>query len=128
MAALRGAPVNAVVAFYCPSDLVALAKPSSLLRGATAKFTWGGANVADLRELSPITAVHSGMPPFLFIHGTSDPIVPFEQSMRMCQAVRETNGACEVFAVNRGLHGMRTWDVFRKTAYKAKLTNWLLTR
>jgi acetyl esterase len=125
MAALRGAPVKAVVAFYCPSDLAALVRRSGVLRGTAAKMTWGRVSDEDLRALSPILSVHPGMPPFLFIHGTRDHVVPYRQSEEMCEAIHDTGGRCDVVPVNGGLHGLPLWELLRQTAYKREMTDWL---
>ncbi len=126
MAAIRGSPVKVVVAFYCPSDLVALALPPGAFHEAVARVTWGSPFQLELVALSPIAAVRPGMPPFLFIHGTSDHVVPFEQSTRMCNQMRSVGSACDVIPVNGGLHGVQLWDALHKTAYKRQMTDWLL--
>ena len=88
--------------------------------------TWQDAGVVEkLRSLSPTTLVSSRMPPFLFIHGTSDHIVPFEQSTRMCERIRQTGSACDLIPVQGGLHGVRLWEILHKTAYKRQMTDWL---
>ena len=128
MAAIRGAPVKAVVAFYCPSDLVAITRPPGVFREAVARVTWGRPAHPELLELSPIAAVRAGMPPFLFIHGTSDHVVPFEQSTRMCDEIRRAGSSCEVIPVKGGLHGVQLWEALHKTAYKRQMTSWLSRR
>ena len=47
------------------------------------------ASFAKLKEISPLYAVHKGMPPFLAIHGTRDDQVPYEQSTILCEAMRK---------------------------------------
>ena len=128
MAAIRGAPVKAVVAFYCPSDLLAFAVPPGIFREAVARVTWGSPSQSELLAVSPIAAVRPGMPPFLFIHGTSDHIVPFEQSIRMCDEIRRAGSACEVIPVKGGLHGIQLWEALRQTGYKSRMTEWLSRR
>ena len=65
------------------------------------------------------------MPPFLFIHGTSDHVVPFEQSTRMCAQIRSVGSTCDVIPVNGGLHGVQLWEALHKTAYKRQMIDWL---
>ncbi|MEP6534875.1 MAG: alpha/beta fold hydrolase [Bryobacteraceae bacterium] len=125
MAAIRGAPVKAVVAFYCPSDLVSMAFPSGAFHQIVARATWGSPAQSEFLELSPILQAHPGMPPFLFIHGTADHIVPFEQSTKMCDQIRRTGSSCDLMPVPGGLHGMQLWEALRKTAYKEQMTAWL---
>jgi len=128
MAAIRGAPVKAVVAFYCPSDLASMAFPSGAFHQIVARAAWGSPLHSEFLELSPILRVHPGMPPFLFIHGTSDHIVPFEQSTRMCDQIRRAGSTCDLIPVPGGLHGVQLWEVLRKTAYKRQMTDWLTLR
>ena len=87
-------------------------------------MTWGGPLQPELLAVSPIAAVRPGMPPFLFIHGTSDHVVPFEQSTRMCEVIRRTGSVCEVILVKGGLHGIQLWEALRQTGYKGRMTEW----
>ena len=134
MAALRGslgASAKAVVALYAPSDLVTLAKTSEYLpRGIRDQIRgtpWERLILAGLAQLSPINNIHSGMPHFLFIHGTEDSLVPFSQSADMCNRIRKSGGTCEVFPVQGGGHGIRWWEARPSLAalYKTKMIEWL---
>jgi alpha-L-fucosidase 2 len=132
MAALNGrVTVKAVVAMYTPTNLVALLKDSDLipdqvrdqLRGTALE----GLLMARLSQLSPIEKVHAGMPPFLLIHGTSDVIVPFDQSRAMCEKMASVGADCQLFAVPRAGHGMRRWEGTPSMAgpYKGEMARWL---
>jgi acetyl esterase len=134
MAIFRGGPdvaVKAIVALYMPSDLVSLAKTSdyvpSSIRNQVRGTTWEGLVLAGLSQLSPINNVHGNMPPFLLIHGTSDTLVPFSQSVDMCQRMKAKGGSCELFPLQGGGHGIRWWESYPDlaAAYKAKLVSWL---
>jgi acetyl esterase len=134
MAVLRGEPgtsVKAVVALYTPSDLVSLAKTSTYIpasvRNSVRGTPWEGLMLAALAQLSPINSVRAGMPPFLFIHGTADSLVPFSQSREMCSRMRQAGASCEVYPVEGGGHGIRWWESSPKLAagYKDKLIQWL---
>ena len=63
-----------------------------------------------VRKASPVTYVSKGMPPYLFIHGTKDFNVPFEQSTLMCTEMKKAGAACEVILVEGGGHGFGAWD------------------
>lgn len=128
MAILRGGAdvaVRAVVAIYTPTDLVSLVKNSryvsAQMQNAIKGSPWESFILAGLSQLSPIENVRRGMPPFLFIHGTSDMLVPFEQSKQMCDRMRKVGASCEVYPVEGAGHGIRWWDsnrtsnVFNKT-------------
>jgi alpha-L-fucosidase 2 len=133
MAALKPGPngeVQAVVGFYCPSDLVTLVQtmpfiPDSIRR-AVKGTPFEGILLAYLRELSPINWVRAGAPPFLLIHGTADTVVPFQQSVDLCDTMHQSRSTCEVFPVNGGGHGLRWWEpAVRLTAYKQHMVRWL---
>lgn len=132
MAALKpgaNGEVRAVVAMYSPSDLVSLAQTSKQIpdsvREAVRGTPFADMLLAGLRNLSPINYVHPGMPPFLLIHGTSDTLVPFEQSENMCRKIHEAGGSCELYAVKGGGHGLRWWESDHLTGYKRRLVAWL---
>lgn len=132
MAALNGpASVNGVVALYAPTDLVALAKDSELIPDAIRDQLHGtpfeGLILARLAQLSPIEKVRRGIPPFLLIHGTADPIVPFAQSRAMCDRMESVGAECEVFPVPGAGHGIRRWESSPAmgTPYKREMIRWL---
>jgi acetyl esterase len=117
MAAATAGPeerVNAVVAFYCPSDLVSLARTSPMvpdnIRRAVQNTAWADLLLARLRDLSPIEHVSPDMPPFLLMHGTADTVVPYEQSTAMCARMKQAGASCELFTVEGGGHGIRGWE------------------
>lgn len=134
MAALRTDPnvsVKAVVAFYAPTDLVALVKNSEYIperiRKSVQGTPWATFILAGLAQLSPVNSVRRDMPPFLFIHGTDDPLVPFSQSSEMCKRMRQAGASCEMYPVEGAGHGLRWWESYPKLAeaYKRKMVQWL---
>jgi alpha-L-fucosidase 2 len=131
MAALGkdGSAIKAVISVYTPTDLVELARDSKVIpepfRQAVQGAPWAGAVLALLRQLSPINHVRAGMPAFLLIHGTADPLVPFEQSRTMCKAIRNAGGTCDLLAVKGGGHGLRGWEAAGLTSYKHLMIDWL---
>jgi len=133
MAALKpaaGGDVQAVVAFYCPSDLAKLLETTprvpDALRQVIKGSPFGDLLLASLRDLSPVNWVQKDSPPFLLIHGTDDRLVPFEQSKQMCEAMRIAGASCEIYPVNGGGHGLRWWESERDmTGYKRVMIRWL---
>lgn len=132
MAALKpgpAGPVRAVVAFYGPSDLVALAQDSNQIPDSLKEQirTSGFADImnAGLKQVSPLYYVQKDMPPFLLIHGTSDTLVPFQQSVRLCQKIEDAGASCELFPVRGAGHGMNWWESLHLTAYKQHMIDWL---
>lgn len=134
MAALRAGPdasVKAVATLYAPSDLVTLLKTSNYvptkIRDSVIGTPWERMILAGLAGLSPIDNVRRDMPPFLLIHGTEDPLVPFEQSTAMCKRMRSAGASCQVYPVEGAGHGIRWWESNPtiRIAYKDKLIEWL---
>ena len=87
--------VSAVVAWYAPSDLLAVAADTGTdpmdpdtreaqLLGAPPALVPGAA-----AQASPITHVSAGAPPFLLLHGEADRLVPCAQSERLHSAMRK---------------------------------------
>lgn len=90
--------VDAVIDFYGPSDLRAMAEdPSDIDHGASASPEGrliGGAvrdNPEEAAAASPVTYVDGSEPPFLVAHGSADRVVPPEQSERLVSALREAD-------------------------------------
>ena len=135
--------VAAVVDFYGPTDYEKVARQR---KDYPARFnmtsinghqaTGGGiwffqvdgyddASYAKLRDISPIHAVHKGMPPFLEIHGTRDDQVPYEQSTLMCEAMHKVGAVCDIVTIEAGGHGMGSWKDADQQHYKAEMIAWL---
>jgi acetyl esterase/lipase len=102
---MEGSPkIKAVFAIYPPTDLVELAhfhgdKPKSLLTellGGTVQ-----AKSREAREASPVNFVDAKDPPFLFLHGDRDKVVPLEQS-RMLQRKLHEAGVEAVLRIAKG--------------------------
>lgn len=124
--------VQAVVDFYGANDLLRLVEErekgdfASLSRALLQQSAVDGTTKWKIREASPIEYVHRKMPPFLFIHGTADVTVPFNQSTVMCDEMKKVGSTCEVFSVEGGVHGMSNWEKNpSQHAYKAKMIEWL---
>jgi alpha-L-fucosidase 2 len=121
--------VNAVVSFYGIHDFVSFAAHHGGAQKNTRQFLEVDRlkfdTVAKLIGASPIAFVNASMPPFLFIHGTQDKSVPFQQSVDMCDAMKAKGVACEILAVE-GVHGMDHWEPDAKLHfYKQKMVDWL---
>jgi acetyl esterase len=83
------------------------------------------ASLSKLRAISPLFAVHKGMPPFLCIHGTKDDQVSYDQSPAMCDAMKKVGVACEIITVEGGGHGMGSWKAPEMQHWKAEMIAWL---
>jgi len=70
------------------------------------------------RWVSPITYVTDGMPPLavLTVHGDADPVVPYEQAVRLHQALEHVGAPNRLLTVRGGRHGdFRGDEVLRVT-------------
>jgi acetyl esterase len=135
--------VAAVVDFYGPVDYGKLAE---LRRDHPERFNMKSINghaangggihffgveqldepgLAKLRTVAPIAAVHSGMQPFLCIHGTKDDQVDYEQSPAMCEAMHKVGASCELITIEGGGHGMNTWRAEDMQHWKPEMIAWL---
>lgn len=122
--------VAAVVSFYGPHNLMGeyeMRKRQGVQPSAVTAFI--GITTFDekafdlLKKDSPINRVKKGLPPFLLLHGSKDTVVDYQQSVDMCDRLRQAGDACELYTVEDGKHGMGNWE--DKPAYKQKVVEWL---
>lgn len=131
LVAARGkVKVKGVVDFYGPHDLSKLIEANQAAAkalGPLLGFTdMNDAAKKSLAEASPITLVTKRMPPFLFIHGDKDPMVPLSQSTEMCAKMKAAGAKCEVVVVAGANHGVSNWeknDAWQ--GYKETMVHWL---
>lgn len=111
--------VQAVVDFYGVSDIAATAGYPSWLEhdaeGSPEALLLGGLpsqNLPSARANSPVTYVTEDrdLPPFLLVHGDMDAIVPFNQSVRLYEALRTAGQEVEFYSVKGGNHGFDFWS------------------
>jgi acetyl esterase len=135
--------VAAVVDIYGPVDYARLAElrrdhperfnMASIKRhaanGGSSRFFGAeqadAAGLAKLHDISPIFAVHKGMPPFLAIHGTKDDQVVYEQSIDMCDAMHKVGAVCDLITIDGGGHGMGGWKAPEMQHWKPEMIAWL---
>ncbi len=109
--------VTCVVNFYGPIDFLKMNRtaikeskidhdapdsPESLLIGGPIQ-----ANVAKVATANPIAYVTSDDPPFLIVHGTKDPLVPFNQSELLHTALKAADVTSTLITVEGAGHGTR---------------------
>lgn len=88
--------VDVVVDWYAPTNLEPLPQPTGptpltpiLSPGVSSPEAQlvHGLDEQTRRDASPVTHVTAGAPPFLIVHGTADPLVPFSQSEQLTAAL-----------------------------------------
>jgi acetyl esterase/lipase len=57
------------------------------------------------RRVSPMTYVRKRLPPILALHAEADPVVPYQQSVKLVKAIRSTGGDAQLITVPGGNHG-----------------------
>jgi acetyl esterase/lipase len=75
---------------------------------ANAAVRWFGSlpNRMDIaRRVSPMTYVRSGLPPILTIHGDADMTVPYQQAVRLHEALAKVNVPNQLVTIPGGSHG-----------------------
>ncbi|HWB61739.1 MAG TPA: alpha/beta hydrolase [Chthoniobacteraceae bacterium] len=81
------------------------AKPGQRESSAAVRFL--GGTPERYIEASPLNHVHTAAPPFLFIHGDSDPVVPLQQSELMHKALKKAGARSALHVVKGAAHGSR---------------------
>lgn len=105
---VRDVKVAAVINFFGMTDL------SDLLQGPNTRdfaIRWFGdlPNRVELaRRLSPLAYVRQGMPPIISIDGDKDPIVPYEQAVRLHAALTRNGLPNQLVTIQGGGHGSTT--------------------
>lgn len=80
-----------------------------------------------VREASPITYVTQDDPPILIIHGTKDPLVPYQQSVVFAEALKKAGVPVILQRIENGEHGgFGSAEVNART--RAFLSKYLLGR
>lgn len=123
-------PVRAAVAFYPPTDFLAM--DAQMPAGATEEFDAAtgnplrhddaaspesrllGAPIQDVpaaaRQASPVTHAAPGCPPVLILHGRLDRFVPYGQGEALYRALAASGGDTELITLPYGRHGQ--WQEF----------------
>lgn len=99
--------IHAVVSFFGPTDLTEKTW-NSLIENAFFVGFLGGKfedRKEAYRKASPIVYCNRECPPFLFFHGTNDPLVDIVHSQRMSKKLRELGVSAELVTMEGDGHG-----------------------
>jgi acetyl esterase/lipase len=99
--------VQAVVSFFGPTDFTQPAWSKEVRERHLMPFLGGTPEEKGevYRRASPMTYVGKNAPPFLFVHGTADDIVPIQQSEEMVKKLREAGVQARLIAIEGERHG-----------------------
>ncbi len=117
--------VKSCVLFYAPNDLMNLV-PDRIaegkhLRPGEGEYPFEAREIFQedylkdpkgmLADASPINHIRKEgpLPPFLFLNGDKDPIIPVQQGLRFCDRVREAGGTAEFYKIVGAMHGAGCW-------------------
>jgi acetyl esterase/lipase len=108
--------VNCVIDWFGPSDIALMNYYPTIMdhHGADSPegFLIGQKNVLDnpdlARQVNPMSYLSADKPapPFLIMHGGSDNVVPFNQSVRLYEKLRELGKDATFYKLEGGGHGM----------------------
>lgn len=94
--------IAAIIDKYGPTDLTQLLYSSSVK-----KWLRNYNNDIELiKSVSPYYQVSSQSPPTFIIHGTADPLVPYEQSVLLYNELKKFNIKTTLLTIENGKHGM----------------------
>ncbi|MFZ3266083.1 MAG: alpha/beta hydrolase [Terriglobales bacterium] len=97
--------VAAIINWYGISDVADLIQGPNLRSYA---MMWMGSQPDALtiaKRVSPLTYVRAGLPPIMSIHGDADPVVPYQQSVRLHKALTAAGVPNELVTIKGGGHG-----------------------
>ncbi len=99
--------VTCVVDQFGPTELLAMGRSHNNPNSPESKLVGGAVQEMQkvAREASATTYVSKDDPPFLFIHGTSDQVVPFNQSELLHEALTKVGVESILVPVQDGGHG-----------------------
>jgi len=103
--------VAAIVDFFGITDLPDMLegptkKPFPESWPYTTQWIVNQPNRVDIaRAASPLTYVRAGLPPTIAIHGDADPLVPYNHSVRLLDALQNAGVAHELITIPGGGHG-----------------------
>jgi len=99
--------VQAVVSFFGPTDFSTRDWPADLEKEVIVPFLGGSwADRPDVyRKASPISYASAQAPPFLFVHGTDDRLVPVDQSRRLAARLERLGVPAPVIEFEGEGHG-----------------------
>jgi acetyl esterase/lipase len=114
--------VAAIVNFFGPTDVAEFLQPPN---SANFVIRWiGNPSRTDLaKRVSPLTYIRRGVPPIITVHGDKDPVIPYEQAVRLHKALDDARVQNQLVTIRGGGHGGYsvfpwTWEQNR-SAYEA---------
>ena len=133
MSAKKDTPVQAVVGFAPPTDLVADAQRRGGLDKWSSMTNLLGRDRLDdrtlklLGKISPINHVRPGLPPFLLIQGDTDKTVAYDLTLAFQAKLRAAGVPCDLITLTNAQHRIADWDRVA-SGFQAKMMAWLVEK
>ncbi len=133
MSAKKDTPVQAVVGFAPPTDLVADAQRRGGLDKWSSMTNLLGRDRLDdrtlklLGKISPINHVRPGLPPFLLIQGDTDKTVAYDLTLAFQAKLRAAGVPCDLITLTNAQHRIADWDRVAP-GFQAKMMAWLVEK
>jgi len=105
---LQNIKIAAIIDKYGIADMVDFSVGEKPYKSAV---RWVGPHINDIafiKSISPLYYVDQHTPPTFIVHGDSDPIVPYEQSILLKERLDKNNVKNEFITVKGGEHGKFT--------------------
>lgn len=99
--------VQAVVSFFGPTDFISITWPKATEDRFLIPFLGGTPKEApeQYRRSSPIIYASADDPPFLFFHGTEDPLVGIENSQKLVKKLEDVGVPAKLVTMQGDGHG-----------------------
>jgi len=97
--------VAAIISKYAPSDFI---DKTDNFYTYKSLLNWMGdkaENAAFRASISPVTYISKANPPVFIVHGNADPVVPYEQSVKLHKKLDKAGVYNEFLTVEGGKHG-----------------------
>jgi acetyl esterase/lipase len=121
--------IAAIINFYGISDVPDQLQGPHLQSYAVTWIPEQPDRMGLAKKLSPITYIRKGLPPVLSIHGDADPVVPYDQSVRLTKELKTAGDQAELITVPGGQHGFppeemsKLWTQIFKWLKKHKISS-----
>ena len=95
----------AIISNYAPSDFI---DKTDKFYTYKSLLNWMGDKVEDVKfraSISPVSYISKTNPPVFIVHGNADPIVPYEQSVKLHKKLDDAGVYNEFITVDGGKHG-----------------------
>jgi acetyl esterase/lipase len=125
---VRDVKVAAIINFFGPTDLVDLLQGPNLRNFAIRWFGGLPNRMEVAKQVSPVTYVRKGLPPTISIVGDKDPIVPYQQAVRLHQGLQREGVPNQLVTIRGGGHGATTpfaWTREQNLQAQEAITNFL---